>query len=129
MISDDYIMGFVEGEGCFSVAIQKEIDRRPRKTKIRAKWKKPSLGFKVTPNFRVTAVSEENAVLYELKERFGAGEVYSKKRITGGTPNTKPASDYCVQSVSDCAKIVEFLRYGQDKMVTPQCGLGPKPLS
>jgi len=31
MISEERIMDFVEGEGCFSITIQRVIDRRPRK--------------------------------------------------------------------------------------------------
>lgn len=107
MLSDDYIMGFVEGEGCFSVAIGKYIDRKSRKTKTKGRWKKPSLGFQVRPSFKVTAASDEASVLYKLKERFGCGEVYARQR-KNCSPNTRPASDYCVQSFVDLLKIKEF---------------------
>lgn len=35
MLSKDYILGFVEGEGCFNIAINIYIDRKPRKNKIK----------------------------------------------------------------------------------------------
>ena len=106
MISDDYIMGFVEGEGCFSMAISKEIDRRPRKNKWKAVWKKPCLGFKVKPTFRITAVEEEKAILYAIKEQLGVGEVYNQKR----TGNSKNVSNYCVQNLEELTKIEEFFK-------------------
>ena len=106
MISDDYIMGFVEGEGCFSITIQKEIDRKPRKGNRRAKWKKPALGIRVKPTFRITAVEDEKGILYEIKEKFGFGEVYTQKR----TGNSKNASHYYVQSMKDLEEAVKFFK-------------------
>lgn len=108
MISDDYIMGFVEGEGCFSIGIQKMIDRKPRKGRTKAVWKKPSLGFRVSPSFRVTAVEDEIGLLYAFKERFGIGGVYTNR--SRSSPNSKPASQYYAQSISDCLKIAEFFK-------------------
>lgn len=108
MISDDYIMGFVEGEGCFSIGIGKYIDRKPRKTKTKAKRKKPSYGFRVSPSFRVTAVEDEVSVLYAIKERLGVGEIYTQPRKN--QPNARPASQYYVQTFVELDKIVEFFR-------------------
>jgi len=104
MISDDYIMGFVEGEGCFSVAIQRYIDRKPRKTKTIARRKDQSIGFTVRPSFRITAVAQENAVLYAIKDRLGVGNIYTQKR--GG--NARSASHYYAQTIAELEKIKEF---------------------
>jgi len=86
--------------------ISKEIDRRPRKNKWKAVWKKPCLGFKVKPTFRITAVEEEKAILYAIKEQLGVGEVYNQKR----TGNSKNVSNYCVQNLEELTKIEEFFK-------------------
>jgi len=55
MISDDWVAGFVDGEGCFAVGIQVYTDKKPRKTTTKTKQKKPSLGFQVVPSSRINA--------------------------------------------------------------------------
>lgn len=40
MISDDYILGFVEGEGCFNVTVAKYWDDKPRRGIRRRKNKR-----------------------------------------------------------------------------------------
>ncbi|MBI4044536.1 MAG: LAGLIDADG family homing endonuclease [Candidatus Diapherotrites archaeon] len=109
MISDERIMGFVEGEGCFCIAISKYVDRKPRKGTKRAYWKNPAIGFKVKPNFKVGVVEEDNAILYAIKERFGFGEVYTQKR----TGNLKNCSYYCVQKTEDLQKLIDFFKSQQ----------------
>ena len=52
MPSDDYIMGFIEGEGCFSCAIEKYTDYVPRETSVRRKIHK-AFPFRVMPSFRI----------------------------------------------------------------------------
>ncbi|MAG18191.1 MAG: hypothetical protein CL944_01820 [Candidatus Diapherotrites archaeon] len=111
MISDDYIMGFVEGEGCFSMAISRVVDRKPRKTKQKNIRKNPDIGFSIKPSFRVTAASDEVRVLDKFKEKFGFGQVYYRAR-KNVSKNTRNASDYVVQTFADLLKIKEFF---QDK--------------
>lgn len=106
MISDERIMGFVEGEGCFCIGIQKEIDRRPRKKGKRNNRKKPAILFKVRPSFRITAVEAENRILYAIKERLGVGNVYTQPRAG----NLRNASHYYVQTLKDLGKIVLFFK-------------------
>jgi len=110
MISDDYIMGFVEGEGCFSIAIGKDIDRKPRKGGKKAAWKKPALGIRVKPTFRVTAAEDENAVLYAIKERFGIGSIYTQQRKGNSSRNKRPVTHYYVQSFKDLQIIEDFFK-------------------
>ena len=108
MISDDYIMGFVEGEGCFSIGIGKYIDRKPRKTKTKAKWKKASIGIRVSPSFRITAVEDENEVLYVIKEKLGVGRIYTQSRKN--TITSRPVSHYYVQTMTELDKIIDFFK-------------------
>ncbi len=60
-LSPDWVVGFVDGEGCFFVGIQ----RNPS-TKI---------GFQVIPEFRVVQHSRDLDVLHGLKRFFGFGRV------------------------------------------------------
>lgn len=106
MISDERIMGFVEGEGCFSIGIQKNIDRKPRKTGRKNNWKTPSTGLKVSPNFRITQVKEDNEILHKIQDRFGFGLIYHQKR----TGNAKDISQYCVQTLDEIIRLVEFFK-------------------
>jgi len=65
IISEERIMGFVEGEGCFSIGIQRCVDGRPRKRKWRKKRNnvKRPLVWKVCPSFRVVCVNQDRAIL------------------------------------------------------------------
>ncbi len=105
MISDERIMGFVDGEGCFSIAISKYLDRKPRKSERKRIWKNPSIGFRVKPSFRITIVKEDDAILYDIKDRLGAGKIYQLPRHGA---NTRPASQYYAETMVELAKIVEF---------------------
>ena len=60
-LSDDWIVGFVDGEGCFFVGIQ----RHPEMT----------TGYQVLPEFTVVQHKRDIQVLYALKKFFGHGVV------------------------------------------------------
>jgi hypothetical protein len=60
-LSSDWVVGFVDGEGCFFVGIQ----RNP----------KVSVGFQVIPEFRVVQHQRDLDVLHALKRFFGFGRV------------------------------------------------------
>ena len=119
-------MGLVEGEGCFSIGIQKYIDRRPRKTGKRSNIKRPYL-FRVIPNFRVTICKADSQILEEVKETFGFGQIYTQKRAA----KSKTEQDVCqyyVQSVADCQKTRDFFqrqrfytRKGEDFQLWCKC--------
>jgi hypothetical protein len=56
-----WIVGFVDGEGCFHVAINKN--------------KETTLGVQIQPEFTVVQHEQDIQVLYGLKEYFGCGVV------------------------------------------------------
>ena len=56
-----WISGFVDGEGCFHVSLNK--------------MQKMNLGFQVLPEFRVVQHKRDLAVLYSLQNHFGFGKV------------------------------------------------------
>ncbi|MFH1545691.1 MAG: LAGLIDADG family homing endonuclease [archaeon] len=111
MISDERIMGFVEGEGCFSVAIQRPIDYRPRKTERKNnRVVKASLGILVKPSFRVAVVEKDNYILYAIRKKLGVGEVYTAKR-SKKVPDHQDHSQYYVQTFKDCLKARDFFKH------------------
>jgi hypothetical protein len=87
-----WIVGFVDGEGCFSVTIQ-----RCRVVK---------LGWQVFPEFVVTQGAKSLSVLHSLREFFDCGRVFINNR----TDNHKePIYRYCVRAVRDLRrKIIPF---------------------
>jgi hypothetical protein len=61
-----WIVGFTDGEGCFSVSIhQNDLAR-------------PTGGWHVQPTFQVSQHEDHSKVLYALQEFFGCGFVRSK---------------------------------------------------
>jgi hypothetical protein len=58
---EQWIVGFVDGEGCFSVPIFRNSTTR--------------FGWQVQPEFSVVQGARSSHVLYELKEYFGCGRV------------------------------------------------------
>ena len=60
-LDTQWVVGFVDGEGCFFVGIQQNP--------------KTSLGYQVIPEFRVVQHKRDASVLYALKRFFGAGRI------------------------------------------------------
>jgi hypothetical protein len=109
MISDEYVVGLVEGEGCFSVAIQRDIDNRPRKTNKKNVRKKPSLGFRICPSFRITISEKDKFVLEKVREKLGVGKIYKQNR-TNKSEGRQETVQYYVQTFKDLLKIREFFQ-------------------
>lgn len=101
-------MGYVEGEGCFSITVGKYIDRKPRKTDKQNSICKASL-FRVKPNFVVTNIADNRAVLDQIKESLGGiGEVYIVNR--GLKKNQQNLAQYRVQSVKECLMVADYFK-------------------
>jgi hypothetical protein len=60
-LNPDWICGFVDGEGCFHVSIQKHPEM--------------SVGYQVMPEFTVVQHERDIQILYGLKKFFSAGVV------------------------------------------------------
>jgi hypothetical protein len=71
-----WIVGFVDGEGCFSIGFVKQADRQ-EKNRIRRGY---TTGYQVFPKFAVTQGAKSLASLEILKEYFGVGSIYLNKR-------------------------------------------------
>ncbi len=63
---EQWIVGFVDGEGCFSVPIFKNTTYK--------------LGWQVQPDFVVVQGARSVDVLHEMKQFFGCGDVYVNRR-------------------------------------------------
>ncbi|MBI5913400.1 LAGLIDADG family homing endonuclease [Candidatus Azambacteria bacterium] len=70
MLTADYIVGLVDGEGSFTVYVRNPEDFSPRKRRV-----------KVEPRFYIKLVEKDKKILYELKKFFGCGNVYFQKDI------------------------------------------------
>lgn len=68
MLSNDYIIGLVDGEGSFTVQIR-SINKN-KKTQRRAI---------VEPKFYIKLSEKDKAILFELKSYFNCGNVYFQK--------------------------------------------------
>jgi hypothetical protein len=72
LISAGWVVGFVDGEGCFSIGFVRQPDRAGR-VGYRT-------GFQVVHRFVVTQGAASSAALEELHEFFGVGRVYRNRR-------------------------------------------------
>ena len=68
MLSADYVVGLVDGEGSFTVYI-----RNPDSSKIVKRR------VVVEPKFYVKLVEKDKDILYELRKFFGCGSIYFQK--------------------------------------------------
>ncbi len=90
----NWIVGFVDGEGCFSVSIFKN-----RTSKI---------GFQVLPEFVVTQGAKSIHVLEEIKNFFNCGSIFVNRRYDNHKENIYR---YCVRSFKDLQEtIVPFFK-------------------
>ena len=108
MISEERIMGFVEGEGCFSIAIQRHIDRTPRKCGWKYNIKRPFL-FEVMPSFRLTICEADRQILEEVRETLGIGQIYVQKRSLEGKGEQNIAH-YYAEGLKQCLLVREFFQ-------------------
>ena len=106
MLSKDYILGFIEGEGCFSIAIGKYIDRKPRQGKWTSNKKNPRL-FRISPSFRITNAEVNLPLLEEIKSTLGFGATYVQKR-SEKNPSYSNMAYYYTNSFEEALKVKEY---------------------
>ena len=87
-----WIVGFVDGEGCFSISIFKNVTTK--------------LGIQVFPEFVVTQGAKSLTAINNLKDYFGCGKIYLNSRKDN---HKEPLYRYCVRSFADLQeKIIPF---------------------
>jgi hypothetical protein len=92
-VTSYYITGFVDGEGCFSVTIQRSRNVR--------------LGIQIIPEFHVSQHQNRTEVLQEIKRVFGCG--YIKPNHSNNPKDM--TSVYVVRNINDLRnKIIPFFK-------------------
>ena len=76
LIMIGWVVGFVDGEGCFSTNFVKQSDRK-EKNRIRRGYK---TGYQVFYEFSVTQGESSIESLKKIKNFFGVGNLYQNKR-------------------------------------------------
>lgn len=71
-VDPNWITGFVDGEGCFSIGFVRQPDRKHRKGY--------RTGYQVSHDFAVVQGARSVTVLHEIREFFGVGRVYMNSR-------------------------------------------------
>jgi hypothetical protein len=94
LFTTGWLVGFVDGEGCFSCPIYR--------------CKTMTLGWQVRPEFAVVQGASSRSVLDEMVSFFGCGRVYRNRRIDN---HREDLFRYCVQRYGDLRDvIVPFFR-------------------
>ena len=94
MLKPDYIVGLVDGEGCFCISISKH-----KTTKI---------GFEVRPMFEIEMVLEDKPLLERIRETFNCGRIYDLYYERYGW---RPHVKFAVKSQKDIKdKIIPFFK-------------------
>jgi hypothetical protein len=65
-LDPQWIVGFVDGEGCFSISIFKNVTSKS--------------GFQVFPEFVVTQGAKSLLVLEKIQDHFQCGKIYENRR-------------------------------------------------
>lgn len=95
-----WVVGFIDGEGCFSVSLIKNKTNRS--------------GYQVFPEFVVTQGAKSLSVLEELRAFFNCGNIYVNRRHDNHQENVYR---YCVRSLIHLdAVIVPF--FNENKLKT-----------
>jgi LAGLIDADG endonuclease len=72
LIRIGWVVGFVDGEGCFSIGFLKQPDRAGRRGY--------TTGYQVTHRFAVTQAESSRGCLEDLQRFFGVGRLYLNRR-------------------------------------------------
>lgn len=94
-----WIVGFVDGEGCFSVSVFKNSTTKSK--------------FQVMPEFVVTQGGKSLDSLEGIKSFFGCGAIYINRRYDN---HNEDVFRYCVRAIKDLnEKIIPFFKANQLK--------------
>ncbi len=89
-----WIVGFTDGEGCFSVSFNKN--------------KTTSSGWQIFPEFVITQGEKSLSILEKIQRFFKCGKIFINRRKDNHKENLYR---YCVRSISDLSlKIIPFFK-------------------
>lgn len=86
-LSADWVVGFVDGEGCFFVGINRQPSMK--------------LGWQVLPEFRVVQHEKDITILEQLQRFFGFGQV---------TTNHGDRKELRIRGIEQLNKVVDFFK-------------------
>ena len=92
MLTPDYIIGLVDGEGSFTVYIRNPDSKKLVKRRV-----------VVEPKFYVKLIEKDKKILYELQKFFSCGSVYFQK---DSRPNHQNCYRYEVFNWNDLEEII-----------------------
>ncbi len=95
LIKIGWVVGFVDGEGCFSIGFVRQPDRPDRRGY--------RTGFQVNHNFTVTQGAKSLECLNELKEFFQVGHVHPNRRYDN---HSEDLYHYSVSRTRDLLDVV-----------------------
>lgn len=106
LIKLGWVIGFVDGEGCFSIGFIKQPDRK-EKSRIRKGYK---TGYQVFYEFAVTQGAKSLKSLKDLQKFFGIGNIYINTRYDN---HKEPLYRYVVRKKKDLLTVIIpfFKRY------------------
>ena len=99
LIMIGWVVGFVDGEGCFSINLVKQPDRK-EKNRIRKGYK---TGYQVMHEFAITQGESSLKSLQMIKDFFGVGGLYINKRYDN---HKEHLYRYCVRKREDLIKVI-----------------------
>jgi hypothetical protein len=95
LLTPEWISGFVDGEGCFSIGLVRQSDREGRKGY--------RIGYQVVPDFSVVQGAKSVEVLWELKTFFKVGNVYRNNRHDN---HREDLFRYSVRRVAELSEVI-----------------------
>ena len=93
-LSADWVVGFVDGEGCFFVGINRQPSMK--------------IGWQVLPEFRVVQHERDVTILTRLQEFFGSGQV---------TVNHGDRKELRIRGLQQLSEVVRFFKAHPLRMV------------
>jgi len=106
MLSKDYILGLVEGEGCFNIGIGLYEPKCRRNKEIKSFIKHPYI-FSAKPSFHIAMVNKDRAVLEKVQLAIGHGKIYVNKRANKGK-GWSDVAHYYVMGIEGSLKVRKF---------------------
>ena len=90
MLTPDYLAGFIDGEGCFSVSVHPQLN---------SKW-----GWLIDPDFTINQHKQSRKILESIQSFLGCGKIYEK------SPNKSNVLTYVVYGRRTILeKVIPFL--------------------
>ena len=87
LVQIGWIVGFVDGEGCFSISVF-----RNRTTRF---------GWQIFPEFVVTQSEKSLSTLKQIKKYFSCGNIFINRRYDN---HKTPIYRYCIRNIADLEK-------------------------